>query len=176
MSLKSTREFILRERVGSLKDKVWVLNVNKDRLGYFKGNFLKNGNTIRLYDLEENSLLTAHEKTISMRSTYTFYRGGEQDHDKMIGKIKRKIKSVKPSYWYEDLEENKVFTMNGNFLTLKYKIFKLGEEIADVHKKFYKSSFKDSYSVKIADDVSDDDVILILGMVIILHYEKEENS
>lgn len=175
MSLQSTREFVLQEKIGSLKDKVWVMNTNKEKLGYFKGKLIKIGNTFRLYDMDETPLMTISEKLISMRSAYTFYKGGEKDDDKLIGKLKQKLISIKPKFWFEDPDEEKVFEMKGNLFKLKYKIQKDGKEVAEVSKKFFKSLLKDSYGVKIDPSLDDDSAMLVLGIVIMLHHEKEEN-
>ncbi|MBA7694732.1 hypothetical protein ES703_103345 [subsurface metagenome] len=176
MSLQKTREFILSEKLVSLKDKVWVMDAKKEKLGYFMGKIIKIGNTYRLRDLqdEENPLLTVHEKIVSLRATYTFYKGGEKDDDKFIGKLKRKLVAIKPTYWFEDPGENKLFTMKGSIFGLKYKIQKDGKEIAQISKKLFK--IKGTYGVQIASDVDDDTAILVLGIVITLHHEKEENK
>ena len=107
-----------------------------------------------------------------MRSSYKFYRGGEQDEDKLIGQLKRKLVAVKPKYWFENPQEEKVFRMKGNIWTLKYKILYEGEEVAEINKKLFK--IKGTYGVKIKEDIDDDMVPLILGIVIMLHHEKEE--
>lgn len=173
MELPKQREFLLQEKLMSFKDKVKVMTPDREELGYFKGKFIKIGNTYRLRDLSDKALLTVHEKVVSMRSTYKFYEGGEDDDDKLIGKLKRKLVSVKPSYWFEDLDEKKVFTMKGNIWALKYKILKDGKEVAEISKKLFK--IKGTYGVKINPDVSDDMAVLILGIVVMLHHEKEEN-
>ena len=176
MSLKSTREFVMQEKVGSLRDKVWVMDRDKKKLGYFKGKLIKIGNTFRLYDLpdEDKAILTVSEKVISVRSTYTFYKGDEKDDDKMIGKLKQKLISIKPKYWFENPDEDKVFELKGNFFAYKYKILKDKKEVAEVSKKLFKSIFRDAYGVKIAPDLDDDSAMLVLGIVIMLHHEKEE--
>ncbi|MFW9828573.1 MAG: LURP-one-related/scramblase family protein [Candidatus Thorarchaeota archaeon] len=175
MSLKKTREFMLQEKMISLRDKGKIMNLNKEVLGTFAGKIIKIGNTYRIRDLSEEPVLTVHEKTISMRSIYKFYKGGEQDDDKYIGELKRKLVAVKPSYWFEDPNENKVFTMKGNIWTLKYKILKDNKVVAEIHKKLFKSLIKGTYGVKMNPDLDDDSAMLILGIVLMLHHEKEEN-
>ena len=176
MSLQKTREFLLQEKLVSFKDKVRVMTADKQELGYFKGKLIKIGNTYRLWDLqdESNALLTVHEKVISMRASYTFYKGGEQDDANFIGKMKRKLVSIKQKYWFEDSNENRIFDMKGNIWTLKYAIRKDGKDIAWVNKKLFK--IKGTYGVKIDPDVDDDTAMLILGIVVMLHHEKEENK
>lgn len=173
MELTKQREFLLQEKLMSFKDKVKVMTPDREELGYFKGKLIKIGNTYRLRDLSDNALLTVHEKVVSMRSTYKFYEGGEEDEDKLIGKLKRKLVSVKPKYWFEDPNETKLFTMKGNIWALKYKIIKEGKEVAEISKKLFK--IKGTYGVKTNLAVSDDSAMLILGIVVMLHHEKEEN-
>ena len=175
MSLQKTREFMLQEKMISLRDKGKIMNLNKEVIGTFAGKIIKIGNTYRIRDLDENPVLTVHEKVISMRSSYKFYKGGEQDEDKYIGKLKRKLVSVKPRYWFEDPGENKVFTMKGNIFTLKFKILKDNKVVAEIHKKLFKSLLKGTYGVKMTPDLDDDSAILVLGIVLMLHHEKEEN-
>ncbi|MEE9378834.1 MAG: LURP-one-related family protein [Candidatus Lokiarchaeia archaeon] len=173
MELTKERKFLLQEKLMSFKDKVKVMTTDREELGYFKGKLIKIGNTYRLRDLNDKTLLTVHEKVVSMRSAYKFYKGGEDDDDKLIGKLKKKLVSVKPSYWFEDSNEKKVFTMKGNIWALKYKILKDGKDVAQISKKLFK--IKGTYGVKINPDVSDDMAMLILGIVVMLHHEKEEN-
>ncbi|MHA2197828.1 MAG: LURP-one-related/scramblase family protein [Promethearchaeota archaeon] len=175
MSLQSTREFILQEKMISLKDKGKIMNLDKEVIGTFGGKLIKIGNTYRIRELDETPILTVHEKVVSLRSTYTFYRGGEQDDDKYIGKLKRKIVSVKPNYWFEDPNETKVFTMKGNIFTLKFKIIKDKKVVAEIHKKLFKSLIKGTYGIKMSPDLDDDSAMLVLGIVLMLHHEKEEN-
>jgi uncharacterized protein YxjI len=175
MSLLTTREFMLQEKMISLKDKGKIMNLDKEVIGTFAGKLIKIGNTYRIRDLDETPVLTVHEKIISMRSTYTFYKGGEEDEDKYIGKLKRKIVSVKPNYWFEDPNENKVFTMKGNIFALKFKILKNNKEVAEIHKKLFKTLLKGTYGVKVSPELDDDSAMLVLGIVLMLHHEKEEN-
>ncbi len=176
MSLQKTREFILQEKMISLTDKGKIMNLDKEVLGTFGGKVIQIGNTYRIRDLDDTPLLTIHEKVISMRSAYTFYKGGEQDDDKLIGKMKKKIVSVKPKFWFEDPDENKVFTMKGNIFALKYKILKDDKVVAEIHKKLFKSIIKGTYGIKMNPDLDDDSAMLVLGIVIMLHHEKEEDS
>jgi len=176
MSLQKTREFMMREKMISLTDKGEIRNFPQNELlGTFRGKLIKIGNTYRIRDLDEVPILTIQEKLISLRAIYKFYKGGEKEDDKFIGQLKRKIVSIKPSYWFEDPNENKVFTMKGNIMTLKFKILKDGQEVAEIRKKLWKSLLKNTFGVKMSPDLDDDSAMLILGIVIMLHHEKEEN-
>jgi len=175
MSLLNTREFILKEKMISLTDKGKIFNMNNEEIGSFRGNLIKIGNTYRIRDLDDVPVLTVQEKIISLRASYKFFKGGEKDDDQFIGKLKRKIVSIKPSYWFEDQNENKVFTMKGNIFTLKFRIIKDGKEVAEISKKLWKSLLRGHYGVKMSPDLDDTSAMLILGIVLMLHHEKEEN-
>ena len=176
MSLQKTREFILQEKMISLTDKGNIMNLSGDVIGTFRGKLIKIGNTYRINKLDGTPILTIHEKIISLRSSYKFYSGGEQDDDKFIGKMKRKIISVKPKYWFEDADENIVFTMKGNIWTLKFKIIKDKKVVAEIHKKLFKSILRGTYGIKMSPDLDDGSAMLLLGVIIMLHHEKEENQ
>jgi uncharacterized protein YxjI len=176
MSLQKTREFMLREKMVSLTDKGEIRNLENELLGTFRGNLIKIGNTYRIRDLDDVPILTIQEKIISVRSTYKFYKGGEKEDDKFIGQLKRKIVSIKPSYWFEDPNENRVFEMKGNIMTLKFRILKDGKEVAEIRKKLWKSLLKNTFGIQMSPDLDDDSAMLVLGIVIMLHHEKEENK
>ena len=64
--------------------------------------------------------------------------------------------------------------MKGNILTLKYKILKDNKVVAEINKKFFKSILKGTYGIKVIPELDDDSTMLVLGIVIMLHHEKEE--
>ncbi len=174
--LLGCRNFMLKEKMISLSDKGEIFNADTNELlGTFRGKLIKIGNTYRIRDLNETPLLTVGEKIISLRSSYRFYKGGEKDDSQYLGILKRKLVSIKPKYWYEDPNENRVFEMKGNIFTLKFKILKDGKEVAEISKKIFKSILRGHYGVRMNPDLDDDSAMLILGIVLMLHHEKEEN-
>ena len=174
--LLKCRNFMLKEKMISLTDKGEIFNADNNALiGTFRGKLIKIGNTYRIRDLNETPVLTVHEKVISLRSSYKFYKGGEEDENQYLGILKRKLVSIKPSYWFEDPSENRVFEMKGNIFTLKFRILKDGKEVAEISKKLWKSLLRGHYGVKVNPDLDDDSTMLVLGIVLMLHHEKEEN-
>ncbi len=173
MSLKKTREFLLQEKMFSIRDKVNVMGIDKEPVGIFSSKLLSIGKNYRLYDIDdqEKAILTVKEKAISLRSTYSFFKG-DKDDDNLIGKMKQKLVSIKPKYWFEDPEENKLFTMKGSIWKLKYQIFLEEKPIAEVSKKLWK--IKDTYGIRMEPSLDDDSAMLVLGIVVMLHHEKEE--
>ena len=175
-ALLGCRNFMLKEKMISLTDKGEIFNAdNNELVGTFRGKLIKIGNTYRIRDLNETPVLTVGEKIISLRSSYRFYKGGEKDESQYLGILKRKLVSIKPSYWFEDPSENRVFEMKGNIFTLKFKILKDGKEVAEISKKLWKSLLRGHYGVKMNPDLDNDSAMLILGIVLMLHHEKEEN-
>jgi uncharacterized protein YxjI len=65
--------------------------------------------------------------------------------------------------------------MKGNIFTLKFKILKDKKVVAEISKKLWKSILRGYYGVKMNPDLDDDSAMLILGIVLMLHHEKEEN-
>lgn len=173
MSLQKTREFLLQEKFFSVRDKIKVLDIDRKELGVFISKLISIGKNYRLYDIndQENAILTVKEKVVSIRATYSFFKG-EKDDANLIGKLKGKIISIKPKYWFEDPEGNKLFTMKGSIWKFKYIIFLEDKQVAEISKKFWK--IKDTYGIRIDASVDDDSAMLILGIVAMLHHEKEE--
>ena len=160
----------------SFRDKVKVMNQNQEILGYFVGKIIKVANKYRLIDPNENIILVVKEKMVSLRSSYSFFKTNKEDPDdsELIGRMKRKLVSIKPKYWFEDPNENQLFTMKGNIFALKYTIQKDGKDIAWISKKLFK--IKGTYGIKLEPSLDDDTAMLILGIVVMLHHEKEEEK
>ena len=159
----------------SIRDKIRIMNTDREVVGMIISKILSIGRNYRLFEGESegNEILTIKEKAISLRSTYTFYKGKKED-DKVIGKMKQKLISIKPKYWFEDPDEKKLFTMKGNLWRLKYQILLQDKPVAEVSKKLFK--IKDTYGLKIDPSVDDDSAMLILGIVAMIHEEKEEQE
>jgi uncharacterized protein YxjI len=172
--LLKAREFVLQEKLLSFRDKVKVMTKDKEELGWFVGKIISIGATFRLRDLKDNDLMTVHEKVISVRSTYKFFKGGETDDSKLIGSLKQKIVSITPNFWFEDPNENKMFTIKGNIFKLNYTIQKDDKDIAKIDKKLFK--IKDTFGIRINPDVDDYTTMIILGIVIMLQHEHEERE
>ena len=175
MSIQKTREFLLQEKWMTIRDKIKVMTVDREEIGWFSAKLLSIGQNYRLYSADdpEKVIFTIKEKVISLRSTYSFYKG-EKDDENLLGKLKQKLVSIKPKYWFEDPDENKIFTMKGSIWKLKYQVLLEDKPVAEISKKLWK--IKDTYGVKMNEDLDDDSAMLILGIVAMLHHEKEEQE
>ncbi len=173
-TLLKSREFVLQEKIMAFRDTLKVLDTNKEVLGLFVKKIMSLGDTYRLRDLEEHDILTIHEKAIALRPTYRFYWGSEVDDEKLIGSIKQKLIAIKPSYWFEDAKENKIFTAKGNIFKYEFEIEKDGKEIAEISKKLFK--IRDTYGIRVNEDVDNETAMLILGFCIMLQSQKEKEE
>ncbi len=176
MSLFKTREFLLKEKIGSFRDKVDIYDSDGNEVGYFKGKIIKIGNTFRMYLPNDSPVMTIKEKLVSLKSTYTLYWGGEKEDDKVVGKLKKKLLSFRPKYTFEDENGKEMFLMKGRIYKLRYDVYKHGKKIAEINQKFFKSILRDTYGVKVDPNASDETTLTVLGIVIALHHEKEERQ
>jgi uncharacterized protein YxjI len=172
--LLKTREFVLSEKLISAWDKVNVTDLNGNLLGIFARKLLVVGGAMyRLYDVadEDTTILTVKEKLVAVRPTYTFYRGDEKDANE-IGKLKRELVSLLPRFWFEDPSGNTLFTMKGNLFELDYEIFKENNPVAEISRELF--HIRDTYGVRMDPRLDDDTSMVVLGIVIMLHHEREE--
>lgn len=170
--LLKTREFILQEKLASFRETVKIKNKDKETIGNFVKKIMSLGDTYRLKDLQDKDLLTVHQKVISLRPTFKFYKGGEVDEDKLLGSVKQKLVAIKPTYWFEDPKENKLFNAKGSLFKLEFELERDGKDIAEISKKLFK--IKDTYGIKINSDVDDDTTMIILGFCIVLQIQHEQ--
>ncbi len=174
--LLKTREFVLSEKLISMRDQVNVMDVNGNPLGIFSSELLYvGGRTYRLYDVtdENTPLLTVKEKALAVRSTYTFYRGEKRDENE-IGKLKQELVALTPRFWFEDPSGNTLFTMRGDLFALDYQIVKKDAVIAEISRELF--HITDTYGVRMDPSLDDDSAMVVLGTVIMLHHEKEERQ
>ncbi len=174
--LSKTREFVLSEELITLKDRVNVMGVNGHPLGFFSSELLYiGGRTYRLYDAtdEHTPLLTVKEKTIAVRSTYTFYKGEKRDENES-GKLKQELVALTPHFWIEDPSGNTLFTMKGDLFALDYRVVRGDTIIAEISRELF--HIKDTYGVRMDPSLDDDTTTVVLGAVIMLHHEKEERE
>ncbi len=174
ITLMKTRQFLLQEKIMAFRDTLSVKSKDKEVLGYFVKKIMTIGDTYRLKDLEQNDILTVHQKVLALRATYRFYWGSEVDEEKLIGSIKQKLIAIKPSYWFEDPQENRIFTAKGNLFKYEFEIEKDGKEIAEISKKLFK--IKDTYGISINEDVDDKTAMIIIGFCIMLQSQEEQEE
>lgn len=177
MEFEKRREFLLREKLVSLRDKVWIMNPEEQNIGHFIGKIFTIRALYRLKDLEEKTKLVIRQKLASVRPMFRIFEPGdddEPDENKYLGNIKRKLVSIKPKYWFEDPNENRIFDIKGNVWGLKYTIIKEGKEIARISQKLWR--IRGTFGLKINSDISDQLAMIILCTVMILQHERKKEQ
>ncbi len=180
MSLAKRREFLMRERWFSFRDKVGVMDpATQEPVGHFQRKILTLRTLYRLYDLSGEVELIVQQKLWAWRPTYKFFDGnpsGEPDEIALLGMLKRRLFSLRPVYWFESPDGTRRFDVNGNFFGLNYEIVENGRSIGSVSKKFW--AIRDTYGLRIEPTVPDRTALLLLGSVIVIHatHEKRKRS
>ncbi len=176
MSLGSYRNFVSREKWWTIKDRNWILTPEQEKIWYFERNILSIRTTYRLKNMSDQTELIVQQKLIAMRPTFKFYRPDKSDtdepsEDNYVGQIKKALISIGDKYWYELPSEEHLFELKGNIFGLKFKLYKGGAQVGEVGKKFWK--IKDTYGIQLNPDLSDEESLIALGMVIILNFMNE---
>ena len=180
MNLARYRELLLRERWFSLKDKVDVMDpATQTPVGFFERKIFSIRTLYRLYDLSGENELIVQQKLWSFPPAYKFFSGnssGEPDAAALIGILRKRVFSLRPTYWFETPDGTRQFEGNGNFLGLQYEITQGGRSIASVSETFW--AIRDTYGLRIDAAVPDRTALLLLGTVVVIHaiHERRKRS
>ena len=178
MNLARYRDFLMREKWFSLRDKVDVMDpATQTAVGHFERKILSIRTLYRLYDLPGQVELIVQQKLWAVRPTFRFFSGnpsGQPDEKARLGQLKKKLFTFKPAYWFETPDGSRRFDVKGNFIGLKYEITQDGRVIGSVSRTFW--AIRDTYGLRIDAAVPDQTALLLLGSVIVIHaiHEKRE--
>ena len=178
MSLAKRREFLMRERWFSPRDKVDIMDPHTQTpVGYFQRKIFSIRALYRLYNLSGENELIVRQKLWDIRPTYRFFSGnsaGEPDEVALLGQLRRKLLSLRPFYWFEGPDGTRRLEVKGDFFGLNYEIVEDGRSIGSVSKKFW--AIRDTYGLRIESAVPDRTALLLLGAVVVIHaiHEKRE--
>lgn len=168
----------MREKWFSLRDRVDVMDpATQTAVGHFERKLFSIRTLYRLYDLPGQVELIVQQKLWSARPTFRFFSGdpsGQPDETALLGRLKKKLFSFKPEYWFETPDGSRRFDVKGNFIGLKYEITEDGRSIGSVSRTFW--AIRDTYGLRIDAAVPDETALLLLGSVIVIHaiHEKRE--
>lgn len=174
-SLAGRREFYLKQKL-SWKGKVDIMDPDtREGIGYFNRKVWSIRQHYRLYNNNDQLEMIIRSK-ISLKPTFKFYLGtpDEEIHeDQYIGRLRQKLLSFRPKYYFEDPEENQVFEIKGKFTGYKFKFIQDGDVVGEISKKFFK--IRDTYGVRIDPGQSDLMTLVMLASVIMIHAQQENN-
>jgi uncharacterized protein YxjI len=171
MSLAKCREFLMREKWFSLRDKVDVMEpATQTPIGHFERKIWSIRTLYRLYDVSGENELVVRQKLLAWRPTFRFYSGnstGEPEEAAYLGQLKKRLFTLRPAYWFEGPDGSLRFEVNGNFIGLKYEITGNGRNLGRVSKTLW--AIRDTYGLKVEPGVPDQTALLLLGSVIVIH-------
>ncbi|MHA1747542.1 MAG: LURP-one-related/scramblase family protein [Promethearchaeota archaeon] len=178
MSIASRREFLVKEKLFTIRDKNFIIDpATEEKIGYFIAKIFSIRTTYLLKRMDDVTELIVQKKLIAMRPTFKFYRPTPDDKvedENYLGQLKKALVSIGGKYWFEDANENRLFDLKGNIFGFKFKILKNGVEVGEINRKLFK--IRDTYGIRLANDLSDQEALLMLGTVIILNYMKEQKD
>jgi uncharacterized protein YxjI len=174
MSMLETREFIINEKLLSVRNTYVIKNRQQQELGFAKRELVSLGPHYWFEDNSGTRLGEVKGKVISLTSEYEIKdRTGQT-----VAKAKRKMLKLIGSEWkMEDPHGNEIAKIEGNITHHAYKMVAPDKStIAEIHLKWV--TIKDEYGVEITKP--DFSPLLVLGFTIAVeeaeHYEEKKSA
>ncbi len=172
--LASNREFIIKEKFFSMHDRNFIFDPREQQIGYYLKKLWTFFATYTLHDITGKARIAVQQK-FSFLTSFKFFAPGPGDElldENCLGILQKKFTFFKDQYVFETLAGERVFDILGNFLGLEFKIIRDNAEIAAISRNYW--AIPDTFGVKIKPDVNDDDVLLILACIVVLHHVQDE--
>jgi len=148
--------FIVKQRIFSFGDNFTIKDEAGNDCFTVRGKVFALGDKLRIYDMQGHELFYIEQRLFRFLPEYTIYQFGRP-----VATVKKQFSLFKPRFniWsaYGD------FTIEGNFLGMDFSIYKNGEHVAQVSKRWL--AWGDTYGVDIADD---ENYAFILALVIVI--------
>ena len=171
MSMFDSREFIIDQRLLSIRNTYVVKNKLGEQLGLIKQEFVSWGPKFWFEDTSGAHLGEINGKVVTVHHEYEI-----KDKDGQVkARIKKKIlKLFGSEWWMEDADGHEIAKIKGNIVRHTYDIVAPDKTvIASVHLNW--TTIQDEYCVEIVRQ--DFDPLLILGYAIAMdHVEHSERS
>ncbi len=160
MEMLENRQFIIDQRLLSVRNTYVVKDRSAQELGFIKQEFLSVGPNFWLEDLRGNHLGTINGKVVSVHAEYDI----KDKEGQLKAKVKKKIlKLFGSEWWMEDPRGQEIARINGNFVEHTYDILSPRREIiAKVHLNWV--TIRDEYCIEIFSQ--DFDPLLVLGFAV----------
>jgi uncharacterized protein YxjI len=171
MSMLDQREFVVDQRLLSVRNTYVIKNRLGEQLGFIKQEFVSFGPKFWLEDNAGAHLGEIDGKVLTVHHEYEI----KDKNDQVKARVKKKIlKLFGSEWWMEDVEGNEVARIKGNIVHHTYDIIAPDKTvIARVHLNW--ATISDEYCVEIVRQ--DFDPLLVLGYAIAMdHVEHSERS
>ena len=171
MTMLDYREFIIDQRLLSIRNTYVVKSRNEEQLGYIKQEFVSMGPKFWLENNDGGRLGEIDGKILTVHNEYEIRDKDEQTR----GRIKKKILKIFGSeWWMEDPEGREMARIKGNIVHHTYDMQAPdGTTIASVHRNWV--TIGDEYCIEILR--KDFDPLLVLGYAVAMdNVEHKERS
>ena len=160
MSILDTREFIVDQKLLSVRNTYVIKNRQGDQLGFVKKEFLSIGPHFWFEDKSGVHLGEVFGRVMTFHHEYDI----KDATGHVKARVKKKIlKLLGTEWWMEDASGNKIAKINGNFVHHTYEMTAPDRTtIAKVHLKWV--SVREEYCVEIVKP--EFDPLLVLGYAI----------
>lgn len=165
------RQFIIDQRILSVRNTYVVKDKNEQQLGFIKQEFISIGPKFWLEDNNGSSLGTIDGKVLTVHHEYEIKNKDGQ----LRAKVKKKVlKLFGSEWWMEDANGKEIARIKGNIVQHTYEMLSPDKSvIAKVHLNWV--SIRDEYCIEIVKQ--DFDPLLVLGYAIAMdNVEHEERS
>ena len=169
MSMFEQKQYIIEQKLVSLRDTYGVKDVSGNLLGYVKAKMFTLGPKFWFEDTHESQLGEIDGKIVSIHNEYDV----KDQNGQLRARIKRKIfKLIGSEWWMEDPQGQQIAKAEGNFTEHNYQITAPdGSPIAQIHKKWV--TIRDSYSIEIQNP--DFGAFLVLSYVIAMDHVDQKS-
>lgn len=151
----SGREYIIEQKIASLRDTFGIKDRSGNLLAYVKKKLVSWGPQFYFETPDGGRLGEMRGKVLAVRPTFEIY-----DPQGLVAVVKKKVlKLLGSEWWLEDSAGKEIARIKGNITEHEFSIQNpSGVTIAQIHKKWV--SVRDSYGVEILSQETDPFVIL----------------
>ena len=101
-TLHSKREFIIQQKLFSIRDKNYILDPSEQQIGYFFRKLWTARATYMLNDVDDRTEIVIQQKLAAIRPSFKFFKDDQSGPDtSYLGILRRKIWSYRQHYWFE---------------------------------------------------------------------------
>jgi len=157
--------YLVRQKIFSLGDSFSIKDQEGNDIFVVRSQLLSFGKKLRIFDLSGNELCFIEQKLFKFMPEYDIYIGGL-----LTANVKKKFAFLKNDFTISSPSEQ--FYVDGDFWAHEFNIFKGGQIIGSISKKYF--SFSDTYGVEV-DDGQDQITTLALAIVVDMVCHEKRN-
>ncbi|MEX1376078.1 MAG: LURP-one-related family protein [Eubacteriales bacterium] len=146
----------IKQKIFSFGDKFSVNAEDGTPIIFVEGKVFTVGNKLNVYDANGDELFYIEQKLFKLLPEYRIFSGGQE-----VAFLKREFTILKPKINITSTYGN--FSIEGNFIGYNFNIFKDGNVVGTVSKKFV--AFSDTYTL---DIFGEENVPFLITLTIVI--------